>query len=407
MYVLVVTYGYPSQKYQLGIFEFDQAKALHTAGYKVIFAAVDLRSIRRWRKWGLEHLFKDGIEIYAINIPLGRVPRKVLKFFGERGIKNLYKKIKKDHGEPDIIHAHFLGMGEIALALREMTESSKFVLTEHSSALIQNTYDMPSWVKASAVSIYLKYDKVIAVSETLADKINSDFNANAICIPNMYDDKIFYFKQDKVPISRFQFVFVGNLIKSKSPVSCIESFYNAFKGEDFLTPKGGKICLSVIGDGPEREACIKTIEKLGIKDTVKLWGRLQRAQIVEIMNESRCFVLPSKYETFGVVYIEAMACGLPVIATRCGGPESFVDETNGILIPVEHEPALVSAFRYMLENAENYDSEKISYNTIERFSPANILKMVVDVYEDLMNNKDKKEINLIEFYFQNSLRCLK
>lgn len=407
MYVLVVTYGYPSKKYQLGIFEFDLAKALHAAGYKVVFAAVDLRSIRRWRKWGFEHLFKDGIEIYAINIPLGIVPRVLLSFFGKWGVKKLYKKINNDQGEPDIIHAHFLGMGDIVWKLKEMTKSSKFVLTEHSSAVIQNTHDMALWIKKSAASIYSKYDKVIAVSQILADKINSDFNANAICIPNMYDDKIFYFKQDKISFSRFQFVFVGNLIKSKNPVFCIECFYNAFKSLNFLTPMGEKVCLSIIGDGPEREECNKAIEKLGIKDNVKLFGRLQRSQIAEIMNESKCFVMPSKYETFGVVYIEAMACGLPVIATRCGGPESFVDETNGILIPVDDESALIFAFKYMLANADNFDSEIISRNTIERFSPASILKMVVDVYEDLINKKNIQEINLIEFNFQNSLRCPK
>lgn len=354
MYVLVIANGYPTLKYfGSGVFEFDQAKALHEAGCKVVFAAVDLRSIRRWRKWGFEHLCKDGVEIYAVNIPLGRVPHSLLNYFGKWGIQKLYKKIKKNHGEPDIIHAHFLGMGEISLALREMTKSSKFVLTEHSSSVIQNTNDMASWIKASAASIYSKYDKVIAVSQTLADKINSDFNANTICIPNMYDDKIFYFKQDTISISKFQFVFVGNLIKSKSPVFCIECFYNAFKGEDFLIPKGEKICLSVIGDGPEREACIKTIEKLGIKDTVKLWGRLQREQIAEIMSESMCFVLPSKYETFGVVYIEAMACGLPVICTDFLLWQEIIDKYKcGIYVNPNDVNAIADAIKYLMNNPE-------------------------------------------------------
>ena len=102
------------------------------------------------------------------------------------------------------------------------------------------------------------------------------------------------------------------------------------------------------------------------------------------MNESKCFVLPSKYETFGVVYLEAMACGLPVIATRCGGPESFVDETNGILIPVDDEPALVSAFKYMLENADKYDQERIACATVERFSPNAVVRMIIKEYEKVL-----------------------
>jgi len=387
MYILTTSRGYPTTAYLgNGIFEFDQAKALQSAGCKVVFAAVDLRSIRRWRKWGIEHLIKDGVEIYAINIPLGRFPQKVLKFFGEWGIKKLYQRIKMDHGEPDIIHAHFLGMGEISLALKKMTESSKFVLTEHSSSMIQNTNDMESWIKESAASIYSKYDKVIAVSQTLANRMNSDFKANAICIPNMYDDKIFHFKQDRVAISRFQFVFVGNLIKSKNPAFCIECFYDAFERVDFLTQRGEKICLSIIGDGPERGACKNTIEKLGIGDKVKLSGRLKRSKIAEIMNESKCFVLPSEYETFGVVYIEAMACGLPVIATRCGGPESFVDESNGILIPVDDESALISAFKHMLYNANKYDSEAIARTAALNFSPNAVAKRIIKVYEGVLAN---------------------
>jgi len=385
MYVLIMTSGYPTVKSPgNGIFEFDQAKALQSAGCKVVFAAVDLRSIRRWRKWGFEHLSKDGVEIYAINIPLGRFPHSIISFFGKWGIKKLYKKIKSDHGEPDIVHAHFLGMGEISLALKKMTNLSKFVLTEHSSALIQNEDDTKSWIKKSAAFIYSNQDKVIAVSRSLADKINSDYEANAICIPNMYDDKIFYYKKDKEPISIFQFAFVGNLIKSKNPIFCIECFYNAFVGMDFVTQKGEQICLSIIGDGPERDACLAIIKKLAMENNVKLYGRLQRTQIAEIMNESKCFVVPSKYETFGVVFIEAMACGLPVIATHCGGPESFVDETNGILNPVDDRSALVSAFKYMLKNADNFDSEMIAKTTASNFSPNAVSQKIINVYENLL-----------------------
>jgi glycosyltransferase involved in cell wall biosynthesis len=123
MYVIVVSNGYPTSTNPFhGIFAFDQIKAL-SADVKVILLAVDLDSILHKRKWGFEHIFKDGIEIYAINIPLGRVPRPLLSYFGKWGIKKLYKKIIKDHGEPDIIHAHFLGMGEIATAIRYLIEN--------------------------------------------------------------------------------------------------------------------------------------------------------------------------------------------------------------------------------------------------------------------------------------------
>ena len=61
------------------------------------------------------------------------------------------------------------------------------------------------------------------------------------------------------------------------------------------------------------------------------------------MRHSNAFVLASRTETFGVVYIEALSQGLPVIATRCGGPESIVTSDNGLLVPIENIPELTKA----------------------------------------------------------------
>lgn len=76
MYILIVARGYPSERYKMnGIFEFDQAKALAKAGHKVIYAAIDVRSIRHKRQWGFESFKKDGVQIEAINIPCGGIHR--------------------------------------------------------------------------------------------------------------------------------------------------------------------------------------------------------------------------------------------------------------------------------------------------------------------------------------------
>ena len=82
MYTMFVARGYPTEKYKTyGIFEFDQAKALAQNGVKVVYAAIDLRSIRRWRRWGIYIRKIDGVEVYSINIPIGNLckPIKELK----------------------------------------------------------------------------------------------------------------------------------------------------------------------------------------------------------------------------------------------------------------------------------------------------------------------------------------
>ena len=126
--------------------------------------------------------------------------------------------------------------------------------------------------------------------------------------------------------------------------------------------------------------CKKMVSKLGLADNVSLFGKAPRNRIKGILRGSNCFVLPSELETFCVACAEALFCGLPVIATRCGGPESFVDETNGVLIPVNDREALSRAFIWMLNNAAKFDSCVITKVAREKFSPLAVAKQVMKAY---------------------------
>lgn len=384
MFSLIVARGYPAGKYpSLGIFEFDQAKALHDSGCKVVYCAVDLRSIRRFRKWGTEHFFKDGIEIYAVNIPLGRVPHGMLKLFGQWGLRTLYRKILKDHGEPDVIHAHFLEMAEIALTLKKLS-NAKLVMTEHSSAVNCGTGEYKKWIKDNGRAIYGSFDKVIAVSDALAERILENFGIQAVVVNNMLGRVFLGAPLCAGDQNGFTFVFTGNFIGHKNPLMCIDCFYHAFRDCDFKTKHGGNIRLKMLGDGPLLKDAKKKTAGYRLKDNILLLGYTPRNQVALEMSSASCFVLPSKGETFGVAYIEAMACGLPVIAARCGGPESFVKASNGLLIPVDDADALTRAFRFMPENAYKYDPAQIAKEAREKFSPQNIARQIMGVYEKLI-----------------------
>ena len=97
------------------------------------------------------------------------------------------------------------------------------------------------------------------------------------------------------------------------------------------------------------------IDRAGLNSNVYLLGRKGKKEIGSILCNSDVFVLPSRSETFGVVYVEAMMMGLPVIATVCGGPEEFVQKTDGLLVPCDES-------NYLLKQNESYHPCYLSNN---------------------------------------------
>lgn len=384
MYILFITRGYPTNKYKTnGIFEFDQAKALVKQGCKVIYVAVDLRSIRRWRNWGIEKRNIDGVEVYVINIPLGRIPRNILRKFSFLGLKILYKKIILEHGIPDIIHAHFTGSAYSASKLKDITDIP-LVVTEHSSKINKDNIGKNLYKIASKT--YEKADTLIAVSPSLAEMINKHFNINPIYIPNIVDLEIFRYENKKRDCN-FNFISTGNLIDTKRMDLTIEAFYKAFKNNPRVT-------LTIFGQGPKRKMLEKLINKYNLGSQTKLMGLCSRERIAEQLKKSDCFVLASQSETFGVAYIEALAMGVPVIATKCGGPEEFVNDSNGLMIDIDSKEQLVEAMKYMYNNIDRYERKNIAMEIVEKFSPEAVANKIIGIYDEILGKKTKMQMNI-------------
>jgi glycosyltransferase involved in cell wall biosynthesis len=370
---MFVSRGYPTDDYKtLGIFEFDQAKAIAALGHKVIFVSLDLRSFRRKRKWGYEKFEKDNVSVYGMNIPLGNVPDKILSFFYEWSLKKLYRKIVREQGDVAVMHAHFPDLSYAAAKLKEQ-EQLPLIVTEHSSQINKSVIEKNVFRKAQFA--YDHADAVIAVSPSLAKVIKEKFSIDALHIPNIVDTETFRYEPQTAPnASSFRFVSTGRLLQLKRMDMTISAFGKAFKGKE-------DVYLKIFGEGPERDALQKLIQELGLEKQVVLAGVKSRNDIAEELNKSDCFVLASQSETFGVAYIEALATGTPVIATKCGGPETFITADNGILVNVDDEQGLEKSMVYMYADRERYIPAAISEETIKLFGPANVASQIVEVYK--------------------------
>ena len=105
------------------------------------------------------------------------------------------------------------------------------------------------------------------------------------------------------------------------------------------------------------------------------------------MNEfNKCdiFVLPSRHESFGIVYIEALAMGRPIIATKCGGPEMIVNDLNGLLINTDNIDSLSKAIIYMYHNYQKYSNEIIREDFMHRFSKESTVQKYKKIYKEVI-----------------------
>lgn len=383
MTVYIVSRGYPTEKYKnLGIFEMDQAKALADNGCKVIFLSVDLRSFRRKRRLGYYGMEYKGIPLYNISVPIGAVPSFFLDRVGELAFKFLYKKVLKKEGKPDIIHAHFLSMALYAGKICKK-EKIPLVITEHGSQM--NTSHLAQKEQKRALKAYEAADERIAVSESLSKNLKLSTGFDFKVINNIVDLDVFHYVKQDERKNFFTFISVGNLTVGKG----FDILLKAFAG---LRAYGKDCRLLIIGEGIEHTSLSDMAEKLGLSDSVIFTGLLDRNQICERMHDADAFVLLSKSETFGVSYIEAMAAGLPVVATKCGGPEEFVNEHNGILIDVDDVRGAENAMADMMRNIDKYDNELIRTEVIEKFSPSTIAKKIIGIYKDVLEQKKTEGI---------------
>ncbi|MCM8711282.1 glycosyltransferase [Clostridium sp. SYSU_GA19001] len=160
----------------------------------------------------------------------------------------------------------------------------------------------------------------------------------------------------------------------------IRAFAKAYKGND-------KFVLKIGGDGKYRRQLENLACELNIKRQVEFLGSLNREQVREQLWNSNVLVLPSYYETFGVVLIESLSSGTPIISTNSGGPVDIVRSDVGILFNPGNVSQLSKALVDLYKNYDLYDPCLIRKYAVDNFSDKIITEKLIDVYKEVLNLK--------------------
>lgn len=390
MKILFVTRGWPTKENPMsGNYEAVQARALAKRGIEVTVAYITKKSVSHiFESRKIKQREEDGITVLSRTVVVSELPGVKCTRYGrldtwlcQRAFLELYNYYRKQNGDADIIHAHLI-VHAIKCKMVLDKYHVPFIITEHWSKMNYATLDT-GLIKLGKG--YLWADRVVCVSSALAASLKQKFGLECGVINNMVSDAFFEQASETSP-SPFprdvvKFISVGSLEVRKG----YDLIIRGLRRSRHLD----KCLLGIIGSGPEEESLHKLIADSGLQDRVFLLGRKTPDEVSAQIAASDCFVLTSRRETFGIVYIEAMAKGKPVIATICGGPECFVNENNGVLIPAEDVDATADAIDYMVEHLNQYDGTAIREYCYENFSEERIAQKIIALYNEVLEERKK------------------
>lgn len=278
-------------------------------------------------------------------------------------------------GPIDLIHAHVSYPGGYIASLLSQEFGVPYVLTEHMSPfpfpnLLRDGHPAPEIAQA-----FRRAAATIAVSPSLSQRVASFGYPAPRVIPNMVDERTFALGQPSN--SKTVFFTLCGISEQKGIDHLLEAIA-------LWNPPADKFEFRIGGDGPLRATYQAKAQQLGLNDRVFWLGPVNRAQAPRLFTECHIYVMPSRHETFGVVYAEAIASGKPIIATRCGGPEFIANAGNGVLVDVGDVPALSEAMQSMAAHLVDYDPQAIRQDFEQRFSRAAVVRQLRALYQEVL-----------------------
>jgi glycosyltransferase involved in cell wall biosynthesis/SAM-dependent methyltransferase len=394
--VLIVSHMYPHPDQPgSGVFVHEQVRALRALG-------IDARVVCGYPFWMhagpgpgrwlsqrhfsslLRHMASQWWDLDGV--PVIYVPYRITGGFENHAAEYESAVLRAVRESPSLqaplVHAHTAYLdGSAAVAIERMT-GAPFVITEHTgpfSMLLAHPLVRARTERALAAS-----RAVIAVSTAQAAHIKpsiaQDQHDKLAVVPNGVDQSLFFPPAVWQPdVHRPRLLFVGYLVAVKNAAVLLRALKT-------ILQRVPGASLTLIGDGDERAALTDLAISLGIADSVRFDGFQPRAAVATAMRE-QCdlLILPSRSETFGCVLAEALSCGKPVVATRCGGPEDIVvPPEDGALCEVDDIAALADAILAEIEALPHRMPSDIAARARARFGYDAVAATIARLHQEVL-----------------------
>jgi glycosyltransferase involved in cell wall biosynthesis len=320
-----------------------------------------------------------------LRFPILTLPRKMFgvslqTFFIKRILNKKFKAEKFD-----LVHA-LVGhpAGIIAKAISEKL-NIPYIITEVMSPFPFPQLRTPNrsiWKPLS--DAYSSAFANIADGKIKLETMKSEGFHNSRYIPNFINEEKFQIDENagRIKPGKFNFFTLAGFVNQKG----LDVLLNAIA----LLENRDDYHFIIGGGGPLASYLKKMAHDLGIDHLIEWHHYIDRDRALYYYQRTDAFVLPSRNESFGIVYVESLFCGTPIVATRCGGPEEFVNSDNGLLCDIDDVSGLAEIMTKMRSTRNQYQSEKIRNWAYENYSSKVVCAKVIECYQQTIHANQAK-----------------
>jgi len=379
MKILIIPSWYPNpDDREQCIFVREQAMALQRIGHSVSVLSVQMKvGLKASCQKVVYSEQKDGINILYKDVCV-IAPSKLIhltEYLYYNALDNLYNIFVDQYSKPDIIYGHFsypAGCGAVKLGKKH---NIPVVVEEHYSYLMNRKISF-SMRKVLAETVN-GANAFIAVSQKLKESIvrHIECEEDKILVVSNMINPCFRYHESKSS-NLFTFLAIGSLIERKGFVELLNAFVKIYSDNP-------RVRLRIGGIGPLENQIKEIAKEKKIEDAVTLLGQLSREDTLREYVRCDCFVLPSKAETFGLVYREALAVGRPIITTNHGGftKKDWHDE-YGFMVAIGNENQLLHSMKKMINKRNTFHDMTISKICLESCSEIAVIKEIEEILEN-------------------------
>lgn len=332
----------------------------------------------------VEQLEKDNIDILlAVNDNPATGKVNVLKKYARWALQTI-QMAKRHKKELSITHSHYVFPSGLLSYMLKKRYGIPYIVTAHGGD-INKMAKKSERIRQYTEKILQNADYVIAVGEELAQTIEVDFHIpkDKITVMSMGIDRAVFTKPNdrksvatslKMDPQKMNFLFVGNIIQEKG----VEELIGAFNELTNIYPEKASLY------------CIGSTKDTNFVDKVKLIAKgnehihfiepMQQQQLAQYFQAADVFVLPSYIEGLGLVALEAMACGTPVLASDVGGLHYMLKNGAGVVVPPKDQQALLAELQKAVEKSSLKVDEQQVEKLLETHDAKNIIEKLKAIY---------------------------